>query len=188
MFSFLQPMSRGHAALRGVIAFALGVVFLVWPNITIGTALVLFAIFCFMDAFAALARLFSSGRGAGDRILQILRTAIDVGAAIVAIAYPGMTAQVLTIIIGIYAIVIGVSELAGSSALSRLGGGGAGWLVVGGLLSIVAGVLLIVWPNIGAVTLAIVFGAYLTVYGLMWLISAMSAPKGSSVPNPLAAP
>ena len=188
MFSFTQPLSRGHAALRGVIALALGVVFLIWPNITIGTALILFAVFCFMDAFAALARLFSSGRSAGDRILQILRTAVDAGAAIVAISYPGMTAEVLTIIIGVYLIIIGVAELAGSGTLSRIGAGGTGWLVVGGLLSIVAGVLLIVWPNIGAVTLAIVFGAYLAVYGLMMLFSAAGAPKGGTVGDPLTAP
>lgn len=187
MFSFTQPLSRGHAALRGVIALALGVVFLIWPDLTIGTALVLFAVFCFMDAIAALARLFSSGHGAGDRILQILRTAVDVGAAIVAIAYPGMTAQVLTIIIGIYLIIIGVAELAGSGTLSRLGAGGTGWLVVGGLLSIVAGVMLIAWPNIGAVTLAIVFGAYLVVYGLMMLVSAATAPKGGTVSDSITA-
>jgi len=187
MFSFTEPLSRGHAAFRGLIALALGVVFLIWPNITIGTALVLFAIWCFIDAFAALARLFSSGRSAGDRILQILRTAVDVGAAIVAITYPGMTAEVLTIVIGVYLIVIGIAELAGSGTLSRVGAGGTGWFVVGGLLSIVAGVLLILWPNIGAVTLAIVFGAYLAVYGLVLLISAIAAPKGSSVSDPLTA-
>ena len=46
MFSFTEPLSRGHAALRGVLALALGVVFLIWPGITIGTALVLFAVWC----------------------------------------------------------------------------------------------------------------------------------------------
>jgi uncharacterized membrane protein HdeD (DUF308 family) len=185
MFAFTPPISRGHATIRGLIALVLGVVFLVWPNITIGTAVVLFAIFCFMDAFAALARLFSSDKTAGDRVLQVLRTAVDVGAAIVAIAYPGPTAEVLTIIIGIYLIVIGIVELGGSGALSRLGASGSGWLVVGGLLSIVAGVLLIVWPDIGAVTLAIVFGAYLAVYGIAMLISAATAQKGETVGNPL---
>jgi uncharacterized membrane protein HdeD (DUF308 family) len=136
MFSFTAPLSRGHAALRGVLALALGVVFLIWPGITIGTALVLFAVWCFVDAFVALTRLFSSGKSAGDRVLQIL----------------------------------------------------TGWLVVGGLLSIVAGVLLIVWPDIGTVTLAIVFGAYLAAYGLTLLGSAALTSKGDTVPDPLTAP
>ena len=180
MLSFTAPLSRGHAALRGLLALVLGAIFLVWPDITIGTAVVLFAIFCFMDAFIALARLFSSGRSAGDRVLMILRTLIDVAAAVVAIAYPGPTAEVLTIIIGAYVIVLGVIEIAASSTLSKLGSGG-GWLVVGGLLSIVAGVVLIVWPDIGAVSLAIVFGAYLAAYGVWMLVSAAMAPSGSTV-------
>jgi uncharacterized membrane protein HdeD (DUF308 family) len=187
MFAFTQPLSRGHAALRGVLALALGVVFLIWPGITIGTAVALFAVFCFADAFVALARLFSAGDTAGDRVLQILRIALDVGAAVVAIAYPGMTAEALTIIIGVYAIIIGISELTGSSALSRIGAGGTGWLVVTGLLSIAAGVLLMVWPDIGAVTLAVVFGSYLAAYGVVMLVSAAVAPKGANVPGTMTA-
>jgi uncharacterized membrane protein HdeD (DUF308 family) len=181
MFAFSPPLSRGHAALRGALALVLGVVFLLWPGITIATAVVLFAIYCFMDAFAALGRLFSADRTAGDRVLMILRTIVDVAAAIVAIAYPGPTAEALTLIIGIYVIIAGVIEISGSRALSRLGTGGAGWLVAGGLLSIVAGVLLVIWPDIGAVTLAIVFGAYLAVYGGVLLLSAATAPKGANM-------
>jgi uncharacterized membrane protein HdeD (DUF308 family) len=188
MFAFSPPLSRGHAAWRGALALVLGVVFLVWPGITVATAVVLFAIYCFMDAFAALARLFSAGRSAGDRVLMILRTVVDVAAAIVAIAYPGPTAEVLTLIIGIYVIVAGVLEISASGSLSRLGAGGTGWLVAGGLLSIVAGVLLVVWPDIGAVTLAIVFGAYLAAYGGVLLVSAVMTPKGANVNDPLTAP
>jgi uncharacterized membrane protein HdeD (DUF308 family) len=188
MFAFSRPLSRGHAALRGALALVLGVVFLAWPGITIATAVVLFAIYCFMDASAALARLFSAGRTAGDRVLMILRTVIDVAAAIIAIAYPGPTAEVLTLVIGFYVIVAGVVEISGSRTLSRLGTGGTGWLVAGGLLSIVAGVLLVVWPNIGAVTLAIVFGAYLAVYGAVLLVSAGFAPKGPNLSDPLTSP
>jgi uncharacterized membrane protein HdeD (DUF308 family) len=185
MLDFTAPLSRSHATVRGIIALALGVVFLIWPDITIGTAVVLFAVFCFVDAVVALARLFSADKTAGDRILQVLRTLIDVAAGVVTIAYPAPTALVLTIIIGIYLIVAGVLELAGSGTLARLAPEGSGWLVVGGLLSIIAGVLLIVWPDIGAVTLAIVFGAYLAAYGVVLLVSAAAAPSGGAVADPL---
>jgi uncharacterized membrane protein HdeD (DUF308 family) len=186
MLAFTAPISRGHAAWRGILALVLGIVFLIWPSITIGTAVVLFAIFCFIDGIAALARLFSAGNTAGDRVLQILRAVIDVAAGVVAIAYPGPSALVLTIIIGAYLVVIGILELSGSSTLSRLGAGGTGWLVVSGLLSIIAGIVLVVWPDIGAVTLAIVFGVYLAAYGVIWIASAAMAPSGSTVGDPLA--
>jgi uncharacterized membrane protein HdeD (DUF308 family) len=171
---------------RGIVALVLGVVFLIWPGVTIGTALALFAIFCFVDATVALVRLFSAGQPAGDRVLQILRVVVDVAAAVVVIAWPGPSAEVLTVVIGIYAIVIGVFELTASGALSRAGGQSTGWLVATGVLSILAGILLIVWTNIGAVTLAVVFGAYLAAYGIVMLVSAARAPKGGTVPSPVA--
>jgi len=183
---------RSDAALRGVLAFALGLVFLIWPGITIGTAVALFAVFCFVDAIVAVVRLFSSGRSVGDRIVQILRMVADVAAAVVAIAYPGPTAEILTVIIGVYAIVVGVLELSGSDGpLARAAGSSgfvvaaSGFVVAAGVLSIIAGVLLIIWPGIGVVTLAIVFGLYLAAYGAVLLVSAAMAPKGGTVPNPV---
>ena len=48
---------------------------------------------------------------------------------------------------------------------------------------IAAGVALVVWPGIGAVTLALVFGAYLTVAGAVLLVSAAVAPRHRPVPS-----
>jgi uncharacterized membrane protein HdeD (DUF308 family) len=79
---------------------------------------------------------------------------------------------------GIWAIVGGSAELASAWSLR---GSGSGWFTVGGLLSIAAGVVLIVWPGIGAVSLAVVLGAYLVAYGITMLASAAVAPSGSEV-------
>jgi len=185
MFTLPSSLTRSHAALRGILALVLGVVFLVWPGITIGVAVALFAIFCFVDAVVAGTRLFSSGRSTGDRILQVLRMVVDVAAALVAIAYPGPTAEVLTVIIGVYAIVIGILELAASGGPLARAAGSSGLAVLAGVLSIIAGVLLIIWPNIGVVTLAVLVGAYLAAYGVVLLVSAAMAPKGTTVPSPV---
>ena len=44
------------------------------------------------------------------------------------------------------------------------------------------GVTLVVWPGIGAVTLAIVFGIYLAVYGVLLLVAAAMTPRGQRRP------
>jgi uncharacterized membrane protein HdeD (DUF308 family) len=185
MFTQLSSLTRSRAALRGVLALVIGLVFLAWPGVTVGVAVALFAVFCFVDAVVASTRLFSSGRSAGDRILQVLRMVVDVAAALVAIAYPGPTAEVLTVIIGVYAIVIGILELAASGGQLAEAAGSSGLAVLAGVLSIIVGVLLIIWPNIGVVTLAVLFGAYLAAYGIVLLVSAVMAPKGETVPNPV---
>jgi uncharacterized membrane protein HdeD (DUF308 family) len=184
MSTFSSYLTRKDAVLRGVLALALGLVFVIWPGVSIGTAVVLFAIFCFVDAAVALTGLFSSGRSAGDRILKVLRTVVDVTAAVVAIAYPGPTAGVLTVIIGVYAIVVGALELSAAGGPLAKAARSSGMLRVAGALSIIAGALLVVWPGIGVVTLAVVFGVYLAAYGALLLASAAMAPKHETVPNP----
>jgi uncharacterized membrane protein HdeD (DUF308 family) len=129
MLIFDQTLSRGQASVRGLLAAALGTVLVVWPGITIGTVVVLFAIYVFADAVASITRLFSAGRPTGERVLLGLRALIEVTAGVVAIAYPVATAGVMTVVIGLFAIAVGVNDIAGSSTLSKLGASGTGWLV-----------------------------------------------------------
>ena len=98
---------------------------------------------------------------------------IDVAAGLVAVVYPGITAEVLAIVVGIWAIFGGSVELAGAWT------GRSGWLAVGGLLTVAVGVVLIVWPSIGAVSLALVFGIYLLAYGVTLLVSAATGRRPS---------
>ena len=88
--------------------------------------------------------------------------------------YPGITAEVLAIVVGIWAVFGGAVELAGAWT------GRSGWLAVGGLLTVAVGIVLIVWPSIGAVSLALVFGIYLLAYGITLLLFAA---KGTPHPS-----
>jgi uncharacterized membrane protein HdeD (DUF308 family) len=107
---------------------------------------------------------------------MLLLALIDVAAAVVAIAYPGITTGALVIVIGVWAIFGGSMEIAATWNLRGIHSG-SGWFTVGGLMSIFVGVLLIAWPNIGAVSLALVFGIYLLAYGVTLLVGAAVAPK-----------
>jgi uncharacterized membrane protein HdeD (DUF308 family) len=177
--AFGAPIFRSRALLRGLLAAALGLAALVWPGITVGVAVVLFAIYCFADATTRLLGLFEPDRSTAQRVILVLAGLLDVAAGIVAVAYPAITAAALVVVIGIWAILIGGAEL--GSAWT--GVGGAGWLTLGGVMSIAAGVLLIAWPGIGAFTLAIVFGAYLLAYGLTVLLSSAFMRRATEVPR-----
>jgi uncharacterized membrane protein HdeD (DUF308 family) len=177
MLSFSPSMSRREVVVRGVLAVAIGAALTVWPAITVGTVVVLFAVFVFADAIASTAQLFRDGQSTGDRLLLGLRAFLEIVAGAVAIAYPGVTVSIMTVIVGIFAIATGVNELTGSRRLSLLGAPGTGWLAVEGVLAVMTGVALVVWPSIGAVTLAIVFGLYLAISGLVLLLSAAVSPR-----------
>jgi uncharacterized membrane protein HdeD (DUF308 family) len=180
MFAFGPPLSRRHAAIRGAIATVLGIVAVAWPSITIGVAVALFAIYCFSDAITQLGVIFGAGQSAGGRVATVLLVIVDVAAAVVAIAYPGITAAVLVVVIGLWALVSGVLELAAAWRL-RDDDTGAGWLTFGGVLSVIAGVLLVAAPDIGAFTIALVFGFYLIAYGISLLVAAAITPRNETV-------
>jgi uncharacterized membrane protein HdeD (DUF308 family) len=171
-------LSRRQATLRGLLAVILGLLAIVWPGLTIGIAVALFCVYCFVDAIFELSALFEDGKGAGERLLMVAIAVIDIAAGIVAIAYPNITAGALVVVIAIWAIVGGIAEIvAGASG----NGESAGWLVAGGVLSILAGIVLFAWPGIGAVTIALIFGFYLLGYGISLLIAAASTPAGETL-------
>ena len=183
MFAFGLSLSRGHAALRGLLAVALGAVCVIWPGITIGVVVALFAIYCFADAITQVVHLFRSDDTAGRRVLMVVMALIDVAAGVVAVSYPGITAGVLVIVVGIWAIFGGIIEL---TAAWQLSGSGTGWLALSGTLSVAAGILLVAWPGIGAFSLALVLGIYLLVYGTTLLGASAVTPRGESVSDALA--
>lgn len=166
MFLSLKTESPGRLAFLGLLATAVGVAAIAWPGITIGIAIALFAIYCFVNAIGQLFAMFAIEKSVGRDFLRLVLAVIDVAAGIVAVAYPGITAAVLTIIVGFWAIFGGSLELTGAWM------GRSGWLGMTGLLTVGAGTLLIAWPGIGAVTLALIFGIYLLGYGITLLVSA----------------
>jgi uncharacterized membrane protein HdeD (DUF308 family) len=184
MSTLTRSLTRGQAAGRGLLAAILGGVFMAWPGITIGTVVVLFAIYVLADAVAVAVRACAHGLDVGDRALLLVRSVIEIAAAGTAVAWPGVTASVMTVVIGLYAITTGGLELAGASRLAKAGLGGKGWIVAGGVVSVIAGLLLTFWPGIGAVTLAVIFGAYLLVYGVTLMVSALVTPQGETVVAP----
>ncbi|HZU61688.1 MAG TPA: DUF308 domain-containing protein [Solirubrobacteraceae bacterium] len=171
MFASLlkKTSSPGHLGFLGLLATALGIAAVAWPGVTIGVAVALFAIYCFGNAISQLFAMFTIERSVGRDLLRLLLALIDVAAGVVAVVYPGMTAEVLTIIVGFWAIFGGSVELTGAFA------GRSGWLGVTGLLTVTAGVVLIAWPSIGAVSLALIFGIYLLSYGITLLVWAARA-------------
>jgi uncharacterized membrane protein HdeD (DUF308 family) len=183
MLAFGLSLSRRNAALRGLLAVALGVACVIWPGITIGVVIALFAIYSFADAITQLVNLFRASVTAGKRLLMIVLALIDVAAGVVAISYPGITAGVLVIVVGIWAIFGGMLELA---AAWRVSASGSGWLAIGGLLSVIAGILLVALPGIGAYSLALLFGVYLLAYGWTLLIGASLATPDETVGDALA--
>jgi uncharacterized membrane protein HdeD (DUF308 family) len=150
---------------RGILAFAVGIVALAWPGVTVLALVILFAVFAFIAAGLEAMRAFSSAK-AGPVAGHLLLGLVDVAAGVLALVWPGPTALVLVLIVATWAVAGGVFEFAAGFGRGEAAGTRALY-ILGGLVSVAFGVVLFARPGLGAVTLAILFGLFNLVYG-MW--------------------
>lgn len=168
-------------AVRGAIAVIFGVLALLWPKATVLALALLFGAYALVDGVGMLV---SGIRQPGDRwqrTAQVLGGLLGVGAAIVTVIWPGVTAFVLVILIGAWAVVTGAMEIWAAIRLRRELTNE--WLLaVVGVASVIAGVIILVRPDVGAIAIAQVIGIYALVAGVLMLISAWrlrKAPAGT---------
>jgi hypothetical protein len=105
----LKSMSTS-LILRGILATIVGILALAWPGVTILALIILFAVYAFVDAGFQAMRGFTSGK-AGPAIGHLLLGLIDVGAGVVALAWPAPTALVLVLVVAFWAVFGGFSEV-----------------------------------------------------------------------------
>jgi uncharacterized membrane protein HdeD (DUF308 family) len=170
---------------RGLLAVAVGLIAIVWPNITVFALVIVFAVYAFMDVIVELTRAFSS-RTAGPVFGHLLLALIDIAAGIAAIAWPGPTALVLVIVVAAWAFVSGFFELFAAFQSGETAGTRA-MFILGGLVSIAFGVVLAVRPGIGAITLALLFGLYSLIFGVSEIVVGIEMHRSGRDLHSLAA-
>ena len=157
--------------LRGVLAIAFGVVAFLAPGLGIGVLVGVFAAYAIVDGVGSLIAGIS-GRGT-DRNwwLELLEGVVGVIAGVFAIVFPQIAAEALVLVIAAWSIVTGVVEIVTAIRL-REQIKGEGWLALAGVASILFGVVLILFPGAGALSLvwligsgAIVFGVFMVMLG-----------------------
>jgi len=162
MFKSLKSTSTS-LILLGVLAVVVGIIAIAWPNVTILALVILFAIYAFMLAGLQAARAFAS-KSAGPVFGYLLLALISLAAGVVALVWPGPTAYVLVIVVAAWALVGGIMEIVAGFGSGETAGTRA-LFIVSGLVSVAFGILLFARPNVGAVTLALLFGLYSLIYG-----------------------
>lgn len=165
--------------LRGLLALIVGVVAIAWPGVTVYALVIIFAVAAFVDAGFQAVTAFSSD-DAGPVVGHLLLALVDVGAGVVALVWPGITAYVLTICIGLWAVVSGIWEFALAFATGETAGQRA-LFGLGGLVSIAFGVVLFARPGVGAVSLALLFGLFSLAYGIWSLVMSVTLRRSSGV-------
>lgn len=162
---------------RGVIAVIFGILALVWPEATVLALAVLFGAFALVDGVGSLMGAFDRHGGPGHRTMHVVVGVAGIALGILTLLWPGVTAVVLALLIGAWAVATGVGEVYTAWRLrERLS---QPWLLAAvGVLSVIAGILLLVWPGPGAVAIATIIGAYAIVTGVLLLFAGWRLRRG----------
>ncbi len=152
--------------LRGLAAILFGVLAFVWPGMTLAVLVLLFGAYALVDGVLSLVAAFRGG--VQHRIVMLVEGVVSVLAGLAAFVWPGLTALVLLYIIAFWAIVTGVLEIVAAIRVRRAISNELG-LVIGGVLSVVFGVVLLIAPGAGALAVIFLIGAYAVVFGIALL-------------------
>lgn len=168
------PAETGHwwtLALRGVIAILFGLAAFLRPDIALGALILLFGAYALVDGVFAIVGVFGGTRAGTPRWLLLLEGVVGILAGIIALIFPGLTAIALLYLVAAWAVVTGIAEIATAIRL-RQEIQGEWALIVGGILSVLFGLLLAVLPGVGILSLIWLIGAYAVVFGVLLLITA----------------
>ncbi|QGZ53460.1 HdeD family acid-resistance protein [Paraburkholderia acidiphila] len=160
----------GWLIARGIAAIVFGVLAFSLPGLTVLTLAIVWGAYAIVDG--AFALIYGARGGGTRRWTYVIIGLIGVIAGLVAFFWPGETAIVLVMIIGVWAFFTGIFEIV--YAIQYRHAIAHPWAVgISGLLSATVGFFFAMFPGAGALSLIWVIAAYAVLYGLLMIIAAL---------------
>lgn len=151
---------------RGIAAIVFGVMALVWPAATLLVLVMLVGAYLLVDGVTLLIALIRGDALARRNAWAVgIMGVLGVVAGIVTFAWPDATALTLLYVVAFWAIATGVIQVIAAIALRREIDGEF-WMGLGGVLSVVFGAVLIVFPGAGLLSLVWLVGVWAIAFGV----------------------
>ena len=151
--------------LRGIAGILFGILAFAWPGITLLSLVILYGFYALVDGlFAILAAI--KGGNIESRWWLILIGILGVAAGLVTFFWTGITALVLIMFIGAWALIHGIFEIIGAIKI-RKEIDNEWWLILSGALSVMFGLADLIMPGADALALIWLIGAYAIIFGGM---------------------
>ncbi|HEY8370457.1 MAG TPA: HdeD family acid-resistance protein [Thermodesulfobacteriota bacterium] len=155
-------------ALRGALNVLFGVLALAWPAVTFVVLVALFGAYAFVNGLFALGAAIFGRTWTGRRWPLVFEGVVGIGAGLVTLFLPGITAVALIALVAVWAVASGVFEIVEAIRLRREIEGE--WMLgLAGLLSVAFGILVLLFPAAGALSIVWLIGAYAIVFGIVLL-------------------
>jgi uncharacterized membrane protein HdeD (DUF308 family) len=173
---FGQRLWKGKLV-AGLLTIVLGAIVLLWPGPTILVASTLFGVYLLASGLAELFMAFTLPRSAGTRVLLFISGALSLVLAIMSFRHfgDGYAVLLLSLWIGIGFIFQGISGVAAGIGESDLPG--RGWYIAAGIISVIAGLVVLAWPFDSIAVLTLAAGICLVIIGITQIVHALQNRK-----------
>jgi uncharacterized membrane protein HdeD (DUF308 family) len=153
-------------ALRGIAALVFGILAFIWPETTLTVLVFLFGAYVLVDGVSLLVALARGDALARRHAWAVgIMGVLGIVAGVVTFVAPGLTALSLLYLVAFWAITMGIFQVIAAIQLRREIDNEF-WMALGGLASIVFGVLLVASPGAGLISLVWLVGLWSVVFGV----------------------
>ncbi|MGZ4434076.1 MAG: HdeD family acid-resistance protein [Trebonia sp.] len=155
----------------GLLTLIAGIAVLAWPRETLLVLAVLFGIQLIISGiFRFVGALATDDLTGGTRVLLALLGVLSIIVGLWAVRHVLLTLLALIVFLGIFWIVNGAIEI--FTALAHREMPQRGWTVAMGVLSVLAGIIVLAYPGLSLYGLAIILGIWLLIFGVMEMAAA----------------
>lgn len=155
----------------GILSVGLGAAMMIWPQATVAVIAILLGVWLLVSGVFSLVTSFAASEGdTGSRVLTGIAGALSIVLGVLCFRGIFQAVEILALFVGIGWLMRGVFET--TAGIQAKGQPGRGWAIAIGALSIVAGIVVLVWPAPSLTVLAWISGIWLVVLGIFEIIAA----------------
>ncbi|MFL4905408.1 HdeD family acid-resistance protein [Streptomyces sp. MMS24-I2-30] len=170
----LHALSRAAwqvVLLTGVASFILGILVLVWPSVSLLIAGVLFGIYLVVSGIFQLSAAFGTHKATSLRVLAFISGALSIVLGLFCFRGPMQSILLLALWIGIGWLIRGITQTLAAASDSAMPA--RAWQIFLGVVTFIAGIVLIVSPFDSIAVLTVVAGAWLVAVGIVEIITSI---------------
>lgn len=168
----------------GIASLVLGILVLVWPGPSLAVAGVLFGLYLLVSGVFQLIAAFGTHQATSLRVLAFISGTLSILLGLLCFRGPMQSILLLALWIGIGWLIRGITQTIAAAQDSRMPG--RAWQICLGVLTFVAGIVLIDAPFRSVAVLTVVAGIWLLVVGLAEIVTAFGIRgRAKAIPRTL---
>jgi uncharacterized membrane protein HdeD (DUF308 family) len=166
----------------GLILIVWGFLAFVSPELSLLTVIIIFGMMCLFAGIAMIAFALSGSPMVRNKWMMVIEGILLFTIAMMAFFWPETTALTLLYLFAIFAIVLGLFEIIFAISMPKdasedIGSASRGMMILGGILSLIFGMLLIIYPGSGLLAILWIAGAFAIIIGGIWIATGIAGSR-----------